>query len=110
MLNRLFELIVGLHLTLCRTRFSLHRATKSNLFACALPSPVLEELSHPHVCTLYDFGLQDGIDYLVMEYLEGETLERRLQRGALPVAQVLTYAMQIASALDKAHRLGIVSS
>src|SRR6185369_8021027 len=67
----------------------------------------ISQLSHPHVCTLYDFGQQDGMDFLVMEYLEGETLERRLQRGPLPVAQALAYSMQIASALDNAHRRGI---
>ncbi len=65
-------------------------------------------LSHPHICTLHDIGHQDGIDYLVMEYLEGETLAARLTKGPLPLDQVLRYATEIADALDKAHRAGIV--
>jgi eukaryotic-like serine/threonine-protein kinase len=64
-------------------------------------------LNHPHICTLYDVGHQDGTDYLVLEYLEGETLADRLQKGALPLASALTYAIEIAGALDKAHRQGI---
>src|SRR5712671_6967719 len=64
-------------------------------------------LNHPHICVLYDIGQQDGIDYLVMEYLEGETLAHRLQKGALPLEQVLQYAIEIADALDKAHRKGV---
>jgi len=69
---------------------------------------IISQLSHPHICTLYDFGQQDSVEFLVMEFLEGETLERRLQRGALPIAEVLMYAFQIGSALDKAHRVGII--
>jgi serine/threonine protein kinase len=65
-------------------------------------------LTHPHICTLYDIGHQDGIDYLVMEHLEGETLAARLAKGALPLDQTLKYAIEIADALDKAHRAGIV--
>lgn len=68
----------------------------------------IASLNHPHICTLHDVGKQDGIDYLVMEYLEGETLAERLHRGALPLDQALQYAMQIADAIDKAHRAGIV--
>ena len=64
-------------------------------------------LNHPHICTLYDIGHQDGTDYLVMEYLEGETLAERLKKGPLPLDQVLQYAIEIADALDKAHRKGI---
>ena len=64
-------------------------------------------LNHPHICTLYDVGHQDGTDYLVMEYLEGETLAQRLSKGLLPLDQVLRYAIEIADALDKAHRKGI---
>jgi Tol biopolymer transport system component/predicted Ser/Thr protein kinase len=64
-------------------------------------------LNHPHICTLYDIGHQDGIDYLVMEYLEGETLADRLKKGPLPMEQVLQYAIEISDALDKAHRNGI---
>ena len=64
-------------------------------------------LNHPHICTLYDIGQQDGIDFLVMEYLEDETLAERLKKGPLPLEQVLQYAIEIADALDKAHRKGI---
>jgi Tol biopolymer transport system component len=68
----------------------------------------LAALSHPHICPVFDVGSQDGIDYLVMERLEGETLAQRLSRGALPLDQALQVAIQIADALDKAHRKGIV--
>src|SRR5262245_36248332 len=69
----------------------------------------ISALSHPHICVLYDVGHQDGIDFLVMECLEGETLAGRLQRkGRLPLDQVLRYGMEIAEALDRAHRQGIV--
>jgi serine/threonine protein kinase/Tol biopolymer transport system component len=64
-------------------------------------------LNHPHICTLYDIGQQDGTNYLVMEYLEGETLAERLKKGPLPIDQVLQYAIEISDALDKAHRKGI---
>jgi Tol biopolymer transport system component len=65
-------------------------------------------LSHPHICALYDVGSASGVEYLVMEYLEGETLEDRLGKGALPVEQVLKFGVQIADALERAHRQGIV--
>src|SRR5882762_670078 len=65
-------------------------------------------LNHPHICTLHDVGQQDGIDYLVMEYLEGQTLASRLEKGALPLDEALQFAIEIADALDKAHRQGIV--
>lgn len=65
-------------------------------------------LAHPHICTLHDVGRQDGIDFLVMEHVEGETLSARLERGALSLQEALKYAVQIADALDKAHRQGIV--
>src|SRR5882762_10147394 len=67
----------------------------------------IASLNHPHICTLFDIGQQDGIDYLVMEYLEGETLAQRLLKGPLPLEQVLRYAIEIADALDKAHRKGV---
>src|ERR1700675_2686459 len=67
----------------------------------------IASLNHSHICTLYDTGHQDDIDFLVMEYIEGETLAQRLQKGALPIQQVLQYAVEIADALDKAHRKGI---
>ena len=67
----------------------------------------IASLNHPHICTLFDTGHQDDIDFLVMEYIEGETLAQRLQRGPLPIQQVLQCAIEIADALDKAHRKGI---
>jgi eukaryotic-like serine/threonine-protein kinase len=67
----------------------------------------ISSLNHPHICTLHDIGHQDGMDYLVMECVEGETLAKRLEKGPLPLEQVLKYGMQIADALDKAHRSGI---
>ena len=69
---------------------------------------VISSLSHPHICALYDVGHQDGIDYLVMEYLEGKTLADRLKKRRLSLEQVLQYAIEIAGALDSAHRRGIV--
>ena len=68
----------------------------------------VSSLNHPHICTLHDIGEQDGIHYLVMEHLVGETLEARLAKGPLPLEQTLEYAIQIADALDKAHRQGVV--
>lgn len=68
----------------------------------------ISSLNHPNICTLHDIGSQDGTNYLVMEYLEGETLDARLQRGPLPLKQVLECGMQICDALEKAHRAGIV--
>jgi len=68
----------------------------------------VSSLSHPHICTLFDVGHHEGIDYLVMEHLEGETLAERLKRGPLPLAEVLRSAIEIADALDRAHRSGIV--
>jgi len=64
-------------------------------------------LNHPNICTLHDVGSQDGIDYLVMEFIEGESLAHRLVRGPLPVEQVLMIGREIADALDKAHRCNI---
>ncbi len=69
---------------------------------------MISKFSHPHICTLYDIGSQEGTDYLVMEYVEGETLEQRLAKSPLPPAQALIYGVQIADALDKAHRHGII--
>jgi len=68
----------------------------------------ISALSHAHICALYDVGHQDGIDYLVMEYLEGETLAARIAKSPLTSPELLRYASQIADALDKAHRQGIV--
>jgi len=69
---------------------------------------VVSQLSHPHICTLFDVGQDEGIDFLVMELVEGETLHARLGSGPLPVAEVIRLGAQIADALDRAHRQGIV--
>src|SRR5262245_58775689 len=68
----------------------------------------IARLNHPHICVLYDVGHQDGTDYLVMEYLEGQSLAQRLEKGALPLDESLEVAIEIADALDKAHRQGVV--
>jgi Tol biopolymer transport system component/predicted Ser/Thr protein kinase len=65
-------------------------------------------LQHPNICVLYDVGRQDGVEFLVMEYLDGETLAARLARKPLPPAETLRIAIEVAAALDKAHRSGIV--
>jgi Tol biopolymer transport system component len=65
-------------------------------------------LNHPHICALYDVGSQDGTEFLVMEYLEGETLAARLEKGALPLDLALKTGIEIADALEKAHRQGII--
>src|SRR3954454_14518657 len=67
----------------------------------------ISALSHPNICALYDIGNDDGTEFLVMEYLEGETLAERIARGPLPASQVLRIGVQIAEALQKAHRAGI---
>src|SRR5215471_19369872 len=68
----------------------------------------ISQIDHPNICSLYDVGEHDGTAYLVMQYLEGETLAARLAKGALPIGQALTIAIEIALALDRAHRAGIV--
>ncbi len=68
----------------------------------------ISQLSHPHICALYDVGSQDGVEYLVMELLDGETLAARLARGPVPSEQLLRWGVEIADALDRAHRQGIV--
>src|SRR5262252_10367969 len=65
-------------------------------------------LTHPHICTLHDVGHQDGTDYLVMEYLEGETLDKKIARGPIKIDEALKIAIEIADALDRAQRAGIV--
>jgi len=67
----------------------------------------ISKLSHPHICTLHDIGHQDGVDFLVMELIEGETLEHRLIKGPLSTEQTIRYAAQIADGLNTAHKLGI---
>ena len=68
----------------------------------------ISALSHPHICAIHDVGRENGIDYLVMEYCEGKTLAERIAEGPLPIERVVEYGMQIADALDNAHRAGIV--
>src|SRR5207249_4515926 len=68
----------------------------------------VSSLNHPHICALYDIGQQDAIDFLVMEYLDGETLTSRLKKGPLPLQQVFQYAIQIADAIGQAHRHGVI--
>jgi hypothetical protein len=69
---------------------------------------VISRLSHPHICSLYDVGEQDGTPFLVMEYLEGQTLADRLDDGPIPLAQALRYGVEICDALDEAHRHGVI--
>jgi len=69
---------------------------------------LISSLNHPHICTLYDVGIEDGTNYLVMELIEGESLADRLTRGPLPIHEVLRFGGQIAEALDKAHRQQVV--
>jgi serine/threonine protein kinase/Tol biopolymer transport system component len=69
---------------------------------------IVSTFSHPHICALYDVGVENGVPYLVMEYVDGETLESRIQRGPLPWSEALDHLRQIADAIDKAHRRGIV--
>src|SRR2546427_3436381 len=68
----------------------------------------VSSLNHPHICTLHDIGHQDGVEFLVMEYLEGETLADRLRKGPLPRDQFLRTAIEIADALDRAHKQGVI--
>lgn len=68
----------------------------------------ISSLSHAHICTLYDIGQEDGVDYLVMEFLEGETLSERLSTGPIPYEESLQIAIQIASGLDAAHQQGLI--
>jgi serine/threonine protein kinase len=73
-----------------------------------LEAKAISALNDSNICTLYDVGHQDGVDFIVMEYLEGETLQDRLRKGPLPMDQVFKYGAQIASGLDKAHRKAIL--
>lgn len=65
-------------------------------------------LNHPHICTLHDIGHENGVDFIVMEYVEGETLASRLSRGSIPVSEVILYARDIARGVDAAHRRGVI--
>ena len=68
----------------------------------------ISSLNHPNICTLHDVGHQDGIDFLVMEFLEGETLAERLAKGPLPTELVLKYGIEICEGLERAHKSGVV--
>ena len=68
----------------------------------------ISQLNHPNICTLHDVGSDNGVEYLVMELLEGESLADRVGRGPLPLGDVFRYGAEIAEALDRAHRAGIV--
>ncbi|MHB8736343.1 MAG: serine/threonine-protein kinase, partial [Terriglobales bacterium] len=68
----------------------------------------ISSLNHPHICQLYDIGAQGGTDFLVMEYLEGQTLAERLQNGPLPVEYLLKIGIEISEGLEKAHRSGVI--
>src|SRR3984885_7637087 len=68
----------------------------------------ISSLNHPNICTLHDVGHQDGIDFLVMEFLEGETLAERLAKSALPTELVLKYGIEICEGLERAHKSGVV--
>jgi serine/threonine protein kinase/WD40 repeat protein len=87
------------------SEFSRHAELRKRL---EREARTLSSLAHPHICSLYDVGQQDGVDFLVMEYLEGETMAHRLLKGALRAGQVLQHGIEIADALDRAHRHGIV--
>ena len=65
-------------------------------------------LNHPHICALYDVGSQDGIEFLVMKYLDGETFASRLRRGPLPVSEAVAHAAALAQAIAFAHQAGIL--
>src|SRR3954465_10817109 len=68
----------------------------------------ISQLNHPNICTLYDVGHEQGTDYLVMEFLQGESLEERLKRGPLPLKELVSIGCDITDALERAHRAGIV--
>src|SRR5678815_2245976 len=87
---------------------SPHGASPAQLERFQREAQSLARISHPHICTLHDVGQHDGVAYLVMELLEGETLADRLERGAIPLEQALTIAVHIAEALDALHKKGIV--
>jgi serine/threonine protein kinase len=69
----------------------------------------ISSLNHPHICHLYDVGAQDGTDFLVMEFLEGEALDKRSQKGPLPLKQAVEYGIQIAEALDRIRQFTVRS-
>ena len=93
------------------SRFSplIFPAIQSSSNASNAEAKAISGLNHPHICVLHDIGQQDGIDYLVMECVEGETLEKRLEKGPLPLEQVVKYGAQVADGLDKARRRHILA-
>src|SRR5712692_9599835 len=68
----------------------------------------LSRLNHPNIATVHDFDAQEGVDFLVMEHVEGETLARKLERGALPLPEVVAFGVQIAEALEEAHERDVI--
>src|SRR5207253_3846107 len=68
----------------------------------------ISQLTHPNICTVHDVGHENGTDFLVMELIEGESLADRLSKGPLPIEQTLRYGSEIAEALEKAHKAGVV--
>src|SRR5215472_572838 len=68
----------------------------------------ISSLNHPNICGLHDVGSQNGLEFLVLEYVEGETLEKRLESGPLPTEVLLRHGLEIADALEKAHRTGVI--
>ena len=84
------------------------RATRLQLERFQREARAVARITHPHICTVYDVGEFDGVPFLVMELLEGETLAERLERGPLPVERALVSAGQMAGALDAAHRKGVI--
>src|SRR3989442_15043563 len=68
----------------------------------------VSSLNHPHICALYDIGHEEGVDFLILELLEGETLADRLKRAALPLEETLRHTIEITNALDSAHSCGVV--
>src|SRR4051812_13629787 len=69
---------------------------------------IISQLQHPHICVLHDVGSENGAEYLVMEFLDGEALAEKVKRGPLPVAELLKIATEIADALSRAHKAGII--
>src|SRR5579871_355989 len=98
-LNRIVAIKVISH-TLTRDPARLQRFERE--------ARAIAALQHPNICTLHDVGVQDGMQFLVMEYLEGETLAKRLQKGRLAIELTLRHGTEIADALDAAHRRGII--
>jgi serine/threonine protein kinase/tetratricopeptide (TPR) repeat protein len=89
-----------LHLHLCASAEAKHRFERE--------ARTISSLNHPNICHLYDVGEQEGINYFVMEYLQGETLAQRLQKGAMPLKCTIKIALAVADAMDVAHNNGVI--